>query len=232
MPVPPTSHEKKAVVLLSGGLDSATVLYVAKEEEYPCYCLSFDYGQRHRKELECAKQIARKANCPWEIVSFTLPWRGSALLDRTQKIPKERSVKEMQEGIPITYVPARNTIFLSFAASYAEAIGGAAIYIGANVLDFSGYPDCRPEYFEQFNRVIEKGTKGERSIAVVAPLVHKTKAEIIQWGHRLGVPYEWTWSCYEGEEFPCGTCDSCLLRAKGFQEAGMEDPLLRKVGNR
>lgn len=226
MPVPRTSpNAKKAVVLLSGGLDSATALYVAKNEGYACYALSFDYGQRHRRELESARQIAAHALCPLEIISFTLPWKGSALLDKTLSVPKERSLKTMQQEIPVTYVPARNTIFLSFASSWAEVIGASFIYIGTNALDFSGYPDCRPDYFASFNQMIAKGTKGESAINIVAPLVHKTKAEIIHLGHTLHVPYELTWSCYEGEEFPCGACDSCILRAKGFKEAGLEDPL-------
>ena len=228
--MPPTFPNPKAVVLLSGGLDSATTLYIAKAEGHDCHALSFDYGQRHRRELESARRIARHTRSPFEVISFSLPWRGSALLDRTQTIPKGRSPREMNQGIPVTYVPARNTIFLSFASSWAEAIGAALIYIGANALDFSGYPDCRPDYFSAFNRMIEKGTKKrEKPIEVIAPLVDKTKAEIIRWGEELGVPYEWTWSCYEGEDFPCGACDSCLLRAKGFQEAGIEDPLLRRV---
>ena len=229
MPVQPTVPDRKAVVLLSGGLDSATVLYIAKAEGYHCYVLSFDYGQRHRRELESARWIALQTSSPLQLLSFSLPWKGSALLDKTQSIPKGRSLQEMNREIPATYVPARNTIFLSFAASWAEAIGASTIYIGANALDFSGYPDCRPDYFAAFNRMIEKGTRErEKPIELVAPLVSKTKAEIIQWGHRLGVPYEWTWSCYEGEDFPCGACDSCLLRAKGFKDAGIEDPLLRK----
>lgn len=229
MPEQPISRNKKAVVLLSGGLDSATALYIARSEGYACHCLSFDYGQRHRKELKCAEQIARVSDAPWEQITFTLPWKGSALLNHAESIPKDRTVQEMQEEIPVTYVPARNTIFLSFAASWAEAIDAFSIYIGANALDFSGYPDCRPGYFEQFNRMIEKGTrKRERAIEIAAPLVNKTKAEIIQWGHALGVPYEWTWSCYEGGAMPCGSCDSCLLRAKGFEEAGLEDPLCIK----
>lgn len=226
------SLDSKAVVLLSGGLDSATVLYVAKAEGHHCHTLGFDYGQRHRKELESARRIARHANVSFERVTFSLPWKGSALLDQTVSLPKGRSPQEMDREIPVTYVPARNTIFLSFASSFAEAIGAPFIYIGANALDFSGYPDCRPDYFERFNRMIEKGTKErEKPIEVIAPLVQKTKAEIIQWGSRLGVPYGWTWSCYEGGAFPCGECDSCLLRAKGFFEAGVEDPLHAKSKN-
>ena len=231
--MPLTSRNPRAVVLLSGGLDSARVLYVARKEGYSCYCLSFDYGQRHRRELESARRVASGVDAPLEVISFSLPWKGSALLDEGASIPKDRTLKEMRGGIPSTYVPARNTIFLSFASSWAEAMGASSIYIGANALDFSGYPDCRPEYFEHFNRMIAKGTKTETdAIQVIAPLVNKTKSEIIQWGTQLGVPYEWTWSCYEGEEVPCGACDSCLLRAKGFQEAGIEDPLLRTLGIR
>ena len=228
--MPHTFPNPKAVVLLSGGLDSTTALYVAKAEGYHCHALSFDYGQRHRRELESAQRIALHTGSPFHVISFSLPWKGSALLDETQSIPKGRSPQEMSQEIPATYVPARNTIFLSFASSWAEAVGASTIYIGANALDFSGYPDCRPDYFSAFNRMIEKGTKKrERPIEIIAPLIHKTKAEIIQWGFRLGVPYEWTWSCYEGEDFPCAACDSCLLRAKGFQGAGIEDPLLRKI---
>lgn len=231
--MPLTSRNPKAVVLLSGGLDSATVLYVARKEGIHCYCLSFDYGQRHRRELVSARRLASGAGSPFEIISFSLPWKGSALLDEGVSIPKGRTLKEMGEDLPSTYVPARNTIFLSFASSWAEAIGAFSIHIGANALDFSGYPDCRPEYFEHFNRMIAKGTKRKtRAIEVVAPLVDKTKSEIIQWGTQLGVPYAWTWSCYEGEEVPCGACDSCLLRAKGFEEAGIEDPLLKTLGIR
>ncbi|MFH1858558.1 MAG: 7-cyano-7-deazaguanine synthase [Candidatus Omnitrophota bacterium] len=140
MPVPPISHPKKAVILLSGGLDSATVLYWAQEEGYSCYCLSFDYGQRHRKELDCSVQLARIARCPWEGVSFKLPWKGSALLEAREVIPKNRSFHEMSRGVPATYVPARNSIFLSFAVSWAEVIGASVIFIGANTVDFSGYP--------------------------------------------------------------------------------------------
>ncbi|MBI4436570.1 MAG: 7-cyano-7-deazaguanine synthase QueC [Candidatus Omnitrophica bacterium] len=232
MPVLPISRNKKAIVLLSGGLDSATVLYLARQEGFFCHCLSFAYGQRHRKELEYAQRLAREAHAPWEEVSFTLPWKGSALLEATASLPKHRSFQEMSHGIPPTYVPARNTLFLSFAASWAEAAEASFILIGANALDYSGYPDCRPEFFSSFNQMIGKGTKaGEKAIEVIAPLVHKTKAEIIQLGVTLRVPYELTWSCYEGGEFPCGSCDSCLLRAKGFREAGFEDPLC-KLGSR
>ena len=229
MPGQPTYRNSKAIVLLSGGLDSATVLYWARKKGMDCYGLSFEYGQRHRKELECARRIAEKAKCPFKIVSFTLPWKGSALLDAEESIPKNRSLDEMSQGIPSTYVPARNTLFLSFAASWAEAAGASFILIGANALDFSGYPDCRPDYFSAFNRMIEKGTRG--GLEVLAPFVDLTKAEIIRLGKELGVPYEWTWSCYEGKEFPCGHCDSCLLRAKGFREAALEDPVLGKVAS-
>ena len=231
MPALPISRNKKAIVLLSGGLDSATVLYLARQEGFFCHCLSFEYGQRHRKELEYAERLARKTGCPREVVSFTLPWKGSALLDSDLSLPKYRSLQEMSQEIPSTYVPARNTLFLSFASSWAEVVGASLVLLGANALDYSGYPDCRPDFFSSFNQMIGKGTKaGEKAIEVVAPLVHKTKAEIIQWGMTLRVPYEWTWSCYEGGDFPCGACDSCLLRAKGFKAAGFEDPL--EVGSR
>jgi len=230
MRVLPTSRNKKAIVLLSGGLDSATVLYLARQEGFSCYCLSFEYGQRHRKELEYAERLARKTGCPREVVSFTLPWKGSALLDSDVFLPKYRSLQEMSQEVPSTYVPARNTLFLSFASSWAEVVGASLVLLGANALDYSGYPDCRPEFFSSFNQMIGKGTKaGVGAIQIVAPLVDKTKTQIIQLGMRLGVPYELTWSCYEGGDFPCGGCDSCLIRAKGFQEAGIEDPLLKKV---
>ncbi len=230
MRVPPTSHDRKAVALLSGGLDSATTLYLARAKGFFCYTLSFDYGQRHLRELESARKLAEAAKSPLEIVRFSLPWKGSALLDPSLSLPKGRSPEAMQKEIPATYVPARNTIFLSFAASWAETLEASFIYIGANALDFSGYPDCRPDYFTAFNRMIEKGTKEKESpIQIIAPLVDKTKAEIIQIGRKLGVPYELTWSCYEGTDVPCGSCDSCILRAKGFREAGIEDPLLKQV---
>jgi len=222
--------KQKAVVLLSGGLDSATVLGIAKEAGHECFCLTFDYGQRHHKEIASAKALAEWAKAPHEIVSFQLPWKGSALLDEGIRIPKDRSPEKMSEEIPVTYVPARNTIFLSFASSWAEVVEASLIYFGANAIDYSGYPDCRSGYLLAFQRMIALGTKRGvqgKSPQILAPLLHKTKAQIIQWGIRLGVPYELTWSCYEGKEIPCQQCDSCLLRVKAFQEALVDDPLLK-----
>jgi 7-cyano-7-deazaguanine synthase len=255
---------KGAVVLLSGGLDSAVTLYLAKKQGFECFCLIFDYGQRHKKEIESAKRIAQRADCTWQIIKINLPWKGSALLDRNIIIPKwangstgspslepsrarsrdgqmvrqahhplnhperGRRTGKLANDIPITYVPARNIIFLSFALSYAESIGAGAIFIGAHCQDYSGYPDCRPEFFRAFAKVISKGTKvgaEGKAIKAFTPLINKTKAEIIRLGVRLRVPFQLSWSCYRGGRYPCGECDSCYFRAKGFLEAGIEDPL-------
>jgi len=214
----PLIKNKKAIVLLSGGLDSATVLYSAKKLGFKCSCLVFDYGQLHRREIESAKRIARLAGCEYEVVKIGLPWKGSALLDRKIKVPRKP-----RGGIPATYVPARNIIFLSFALSYAEATGAGAIFIGAHTQDYSGYPDCRPEFFRAFEKVITKGTKAgveHKQIKIKAPLINKTKAQIVRIAAKLRVPVELTWSCYLGGSKPCGTCDSCRFRAKGFKQAG------------
>lgn len=213
-------RNRKAVVLLSGGLDSTTTLYIAEREGYNVMCLIFDYGQRHRKEISAAKRIAGDS---YKIIRFKLPWGGSSLLDRRMKVPKGRPLGKIQQGIPSTYVPARNTVFLAFAISCAEAIGAEKIFIGANAIDYSGYPDCRPGYFKSYERLISLGTKAGK-IKIEAPLLKKTKSEIIRIGTSLGVPYELTWSCYMGGKRPCGRCDSCILRAKGFREAGIPDP--------
>lgn len=217
---------RRAIVLLSGGLDSATVLYYAMSEGYRCYCLIFDYGQRHRREIESARRIARDAKCASEIVKIDFPWKGSSLLDKKIKIPINVEVpgRRNAKGIPNTYVSARNIIFLSFALSYAEAIGAGEIFIGVNAVDYSGYPDCRPEFVEAFRKVIETGTRAGEQIRVEAPLINKNKREIVELAKQLGVPLKKTWSCYKGAKAPCGVCDSCLLRARGFREAGLNDP--------
>lgn len=216
------SAGRQGVVLLSGGLDSATTLYLARSQGFQCFCLVFDYGQRHKKEIESARNIAKSVKSPLQLIKINLPWKGSALLDKSIKITKRTNV------IPSTYVPARNIIFLSFALSFAETIKAEAIFIGANSLDYSGYPDCRPEFYQAFSKVIAKGTKSgveKKKIEIKTPLIYKTKAQIIRLGSQLGVPFALTWSCYRGGRQPCQKCDSCYFRAKGFKEAGIEDPL-------
>ncbi|MDD5098083.1 MAG: 7-cyano-7-deazaguanine synthase QueC [Candidatus Omnitrophica bacterium] len=218
---------KRAVILLSGGLDSATVLYLAKSQGYKCHCLVFDYGQRHRREIEAAEKIAKKAGASLQAVKISLPWKGSALLDKSLKIPlpANRKAASPKNGIPVTYVPGRNIIFLSFALSFAEGIGARAIFIGAHAQDYSGYPDCRPEFYRAFRKAAACGTKAgveNKGIEIKAPLIHKGKADIIRLGSRLKVPFELTWSCYAGGKKPCGKCDSCYYRIKGFKEAGIK----------
>ncbi|MGB3512264.1 MAG: 7-cyano-7-deazaguanine synthase QueC [Microcoleaceae cyanobacterium] len=220
----------KAVILLSGGLDSSTVLYQAKADGCECYAISFDYQQRHRRELDSAKKIADSGGVlEHHVVSFDLGlWGGSALTDRQIDLPSDRSLAEMSENIPITYVPARNTIFLSFALAYAEVVDASRVYIGVNALDYSGYPDCRPDYIQAMQEVFRLGTKQGRegeAIAIVSPLIEMTKTEIIQLGNSLGVPWEQTWSCYAGGEKACGVCDSCRLRLAAFEKLGLVDPL-------
>jgi len=206
---------KKAVVLLSGGMDSATTLFYAKKRGYKAYCLIFDYGQRHKKEIGFAKRMARLANSEYFVLDIRLPWKKSALLDKKISVPENRRLS--LKDIPITYVPARNTIFISFALSFAEAIGARHIFIGANARDFSGYPDCRPMYFRRFNELLKKATKAN-GIKIQAPLLYKTKKEIVNMGQRLGVDFDSTWSCYRGGKTPCGKCDACKLREKGFKD--------------
>jgi 7-cyano-7-deazaguanine synthase len=225
------SKVRSAVVLLSGGLDSATTLYIAKRDGFKCRCLIFDYGQRHKREIDSARRVALAAHSPYKIIKLNLPWKGSALLDKKIKIPACRSGRPAGGKIPSTYVPGRNIIFLSFALSYAEASGASALYIGAHTQDYSGYPDCRASFFRAFDKVISAGTKSgveKRRLKVIAPLVNKNKAQIIRIGRRLGVPFALTWSCYRGGRIPCDRCDSCYFRARGFQEAGIKDPLLKK----
>ena len=221
------SSKKKAVVLLSGGLDSATVLYDALSKGYRCSCLIVDYGQRHRREIRSARAVARAAGCPSFTAKVRVPWGGSALTDRKIRVPSGRSLARIGRGIPPTYVPARNTIFLSLALGFAETTGAEAVFIGANFLDASGYPDCRPAYYHLMQRVVRAGTKAGvegKGIRIITPLIRLTKGQIIRKGMRLGVPYGKTWSCYLGGRRPCGRCDSCLLRAKGFRESGLQDP--------
>lgn len=223
--------KKKAVLLLSGGLDSATAGAIAASEGYELYAISFSYGQRHLKELDCARNVAAFLKvADHVVVDFDLrKWGGSALTSDVD-VPLDRDASNMAEDIPVTYVPARNTIFLSFALGYAEVVGADTIVIGANQLDYSGYPDCREEYLHAFEDMANLATKAAvsdgRRFRVCAPLLHLSKAEIIKKGISLGVDYGLTWSCYQGLESPCGRCDSCILRAEGFKEAGASDPLI------
>jgi 7-cyano-7-deazaguanine synthase len=217
---------KKAVILFSGGLDSTTVLYWVKQEGYTPVCLIFDYGQRHRREISGAKKIAQKIGAQYFIVKMNMPWAGSSLLDKSMRIPQGQKI--IPGKIPSTYVPARNIVFLSFGASLAEAIGASVVCIGANAIDYSGYPDCRPKFLNAFQKVLIKGLKTGvegKSIRIKAPLLFKTKTQIVRLAKKLGVPIQLTWSCYEGKRKPCGVCDSCQLRSKGFEEAGFRDPL-------
>jgi 7-cyano-7-deazaguanine synthase len=228
--------ESRAVVLLSGGLDSATALAIARSEGFQPYALSFRYGQRHVIELEASRRVAEALDVVEHVVvEFDLRVFGGSALTADVAVPKDRSTVEMGDGIPITYVPARNTIFLSFALAWAETLGASNIFIGVNALDYSGYPDCRPEYihaFEQMaNLATKAGVEGRQRLRIHTPLIELTKAQIIQRGLALGVDYGLTHSCYDPAQDgrPCGTCDSCLLRAKGFAEAGVADPALTVV---
>jgi 7-cyano-7-deazaguanine synthase len=219
----------KGLVMLSGGLDSATCMAVASVENEDLIAISFDYGQRHRRELENATRIAAWYQAEHIVVQFDArKWGGSALTDDIE-LPRSR---EIDNSIPATYVPARNTIFLAFALAIAEVRNVDRIYIGVNALDYSGYPDCRPEFIEAFQRMANLAQKRAvegRPVQIQAPLIHLTKAEIIQRALELGAPLELSWSCYEGSERPCGECDSCTLRAKGFEEVGVADPALTGV---
>jgi 7-cyano-7-deazaguanine synthase len=221
---------KKAVCLLSGGLDSATCLALARLEGYACYALSFDYGQRHKVELEAAARVAAELGSERHLVAkIGLDAFGGSALTGDIDVPKSRSAEEMSHGIPITYVPARNTIFLSFALAWAEVLESSDIFIGVNALDYSGYPDCRPEYIEAYERMANLATKaaveGRTRLQIRTPLLRLSKAEIVKLGHELGVPFGLTFSCYDPRDAgrPCGQCDACLLRSKGFREAGIED---------
>jgi len=222
--------KNKAVVLLSGGLDSTTTLAIADAEGYELHTLSFDYGQRHQREVDAALAVARYYHVQMQkTITMDLRAFGGSALTAEFDVPHARSLEKMSQEIPITYVPARNTIFLSFALAYAEVTGANDIFLGINAIDYSGYPDCRPEYLEAYERMANLATKATtqdgRTFHLHAPLIYMNKADIIQKGMKLGVPYELTWSCYEGGEFACGTCDSCLLRLNGFMEAGLKDPI-------
>ena len=219
-----------AVCLLSGGLDSATCLALARRDGYECYALSFDYGQRHKAELAAAARVAETLGAKQHLVTkISLDIFGGSALTGDAEVPKGRSADDMSHGIPITYVPARNTIFLSFALAWAEVLESSDIFIGVNALDYSGYPDCRPEYIQAYQRMANLATKagveGRTQLRIHTPLLKLSKAQIVKLGRDLGVPFGMTHSCYDPspEGRPCGACDACLLRRKGFEEAGIED---------
>jgi len=226
------SEANNAVVLVSGGLDSATALAIANDQGFDCYTMSFDYGQRHRFELAAARKIADACGCrEHRIIRIDLAGIGGSALTTDTAVPKNRSNAEMEKGIPVTYVPARNTIFLSCALAWAEVVGASNIFIGVNAVDYSGYPDCRPEYIKAFEQMVNLATKaaveGSIRIRIQAPLQYLSKSEIIRQGLALGVDYSLTHSCYDPspDGLACGSCDSCRLRKKGFQEAGKKDPI-------
>jgi len=229
----PPSPESKAVVLLSGGLDSATALVIALDEGFVAYALTFRYGQRHAVEIDAARRIARTLPVAEHVViDFDLRTFGGSALTGNLAVPKGRSDDDMAAGIPVTYVPARNTIFLSFALAWAEVLGANHIFAGMNAIDYSGYPDCRPEYMEAFERMANLATKaaveGKQKIQIHTPLIKLSKAEIIRRGLELGVDYSLTNSCYDPDRntgAACGQCDACLLRLKGFAANGVVDPI-------
>ncbi len=237
---------KTAVILLSGGIDSSTTLAIARSEGYECYTLTFDYSQRHRRELESAKKVADAIGVKRHLVTrFDLREIGGSALTSEIEVPKHKaeaagrklefnqsSIVNRQSSIPVTYVPARNTIFLSFALGWAEVLEAGDIFIGANAVDYSGYPDCRPEYLQAFevmaNLATRASVEGKIKFRILAPLLYLTKGEIIRRGAELGFDYGLTWSCYDPapDGRPCRRCDSCKFREKGFSEAGLKDPLL------
>lgn len=222
--------EKKAVLLLSGGIDSTTTLAIARAEGYDVYAMSFRYGQRHKVELACAQNIAKAMEVKQHtVVDIDLRTFGASALTADIEVPKHRTDAEMEKGIPITYVPARNTIFLSYALAWAEVLAAHTIFIGVNAIDYSGYPDCRPEYIRAYQTMANLATRAgveDNMLSLRTPLIDKTKAEIIRIGAELGVDYSLTLSCYDADEHgnACGSCDSCLLRKRGFAEAGIPDP--------
>lgn len=236
MPQRRTTKPRRAVVLLSGGLDSTTCLAVARRDGFECHCLSVDYGQRQRSELSRARRVARALGAAGHrVVRVDLSaFGGSALTDRAIPVPKDRSPSRMARDIPVTYVPARNTVLLALALAHAETIGAEDVFIGVNAIDYSGYPDCRPEFLRAFERVARLATKAGvlgRPLRIHAPLLRLSKAAIVRLGTRLAVPYRMTQSCYDpvgGRA--CGRCDACRLRRKGFAEAGVPDPTLYAKG--
>lgn len=226
-----------AVVLLSGGLDSSTVLAIARERGYTPHALSFRYGQRHVHELRAAEAVASALGVAKHVIAqIDLREFGGSALTADIAVPKGRSVADMGHGIPVTYVPARNTVFLSFALAWAETLDASDIFIGVNALDYSGYPDCRPDYIAAYeamaNLATKSGVEGTQRLKIHSPLMHMSKAQIVREGLRLGIDYSLTSSCYDPgpDGRPCGACDSCLLRAKGFEEAGVKDPLYVRHG--
>ena len=226
-----TAAGRRAVVLLSGGLDSATALAIARDEGFEVYALTFRYGQRHEAEIDAARRIASRAGVTRHVIAeIDLRAFGGSALTADIPVPKGRAALEMAAAIPITYVPARNTIFLSYALAWAEVLGANDIVIGVNALDYSGYPDCRPEYIEAFQRMARLATKagveGGQSLTIHTPLIALTKAQIIQRGMALGVDYSLTRTCYDPSRAgdACGECDACVLRLKGFAESGLSDP--------
>lgn len=223
---------KPAVVLLSGGLDSATAAAIARDQDFLLYALTVDYGQRHRHELDCARRVAAALSvAEHRVLSIDLASLGGSALTADIAVPLDRSEDQISHGIPSTYVPARNTVMLSLALAYAETIGAADVFVGVNAVDFSGYPDCRPEFIDAFEKLANLATKagieGSLSFRIHAPLIRMSKAEIIRTGTALGVDYGLTHSCYnpDSQGRPCGRCDACLLRLKGFADAGSEDPV-------
>jgi 7-cyano-7-deazaguanine synthase len=232
-PLVMTNRSKKAVVLLSGGLDSATTLAIARSQGFDCYALTFSYGQRHAREIDSAKSVAKALNViEHRIIDIDLAAFGaSALTDHSIAVPKDRADLDSPQAIPVTYVPARNTIFLSYALAWAEVLGAFDIFIGVNATDYSGYPDCRPQFIEAFEKTANLATaavvQGKGVYKIHTPIIDLTKAQIIRRGTCLGLDYSLTHSCYDPDEKgrSCGRCDSCRLRLKGFAEAGLTDPL-------
>ncbi|MFA7677709.1 MAG: 7-cyano-7-deazaguanine synthase QueC [Candidatus Omnitrophota bacterium] len=218
-------NQKKGVMLLSGGMDSVTTLYLAKHKGYKLSAIIFDYSQRHKKEIESAKKIASLNGVKYYVERIDLSWVKSSLTDKGMAIPLNRNLNG--KGVPVTYVSGRNIIFLSYAFSLAESIGAAKVFIGAHTQDYSGYPDCRPKFLEKFEAAANCGLVSKK-IKISAPLIRKSKKDIIRLGLRLGVPFEMTWSCYNGGKRPCERCDSCRFRIKAFSDLGMKDPTLRQ----